>query len=166
MKWVYNANDYDLDAGNYELIPEGPHRVRIETVEEAVSRTGYEMLKFTLAVSGYSGKLWYYLVFMEDRPEITNSSLGAIYDSFGITPGDMGWQSWPGRVGAARVKHEEFRGEITAKIGRLIPRARQENLPPWTESGGKKGGAGREDFGSVRDQLPEPEDGDEVDLPF
>lgn len=165
MKWAYNANDYDPAAGNYEPIPEGPHRVRIENVEEAVSRNGYEMLKFTLSVSGYSGKLWYYLVFMEDRPEITNSNLGAIYDSFGIISGDMNYRGWTGKVGAARVKHEEFRGETTAKISRFIPRGKQRNLPPWAEPGKKAGGGGA-DFGSVRDGFPEPVSEDEVDLPF
>ena len=167
MKWVYDATHYDPDAGNYELIPQGPHRVRIETVEEAVSRTGYEMLKLTLTVSGYSGKLWYYLVFMEDRPEITNSNLGAVYDSFGIIPGDLNYRGWVGKVGAARVKHEEYRGELTAKVGRLIAKGRQGDLPPWTEPAGKKsGGAGGQDFGSIRDSFPEPVSEDEIDLPF
>ena len=50
--WVYNASDYT--ARNFELIPEGDHRVRIKNVIEKVFSTGNEGFEITLDVPGYS----------------------------------------------------------------------------------------------------------------
>ncbi len=92
MLWgnKYNPNDYNEDK--YSLIPEGDYRVRIENAEEATSHANNNMIKLTLAISGYSSKLWYYLVLNDNSPEEikkTNKKLGKIFESFGIAEGDF-----------------------------------------------------------------------------
>lgn len=152
MKWTFDANQYDANK-TFELIPVGDHRVRIETVEEQISKnTGYEMLKLTLSVSGYGSKLFHYVVFMPDRSEITNQNLGTIFDSFGIQQGNMNIYEWQGKVGAARVKHEQYDGKPQAKIAYFLLRSKQDDLPPWQEKGDKN-------FTSVREE-------EEVNVPF
>jgi hypothetical protein len=152
MKWTFDANQYDANK-TFELIPVGDHRVRIETVEEQISKnTGYEMFKLTLSASGYGSKLFHYVVFMPDRPEITNQNLGTIFDSFGIQQGNMNIYEWQGKVGAARVKHEQYDGKPQAKIAYFLLRSKQDDLPPWQEKGDKN-------FTSVREE-------EEVNVPF
>lgn len=152
MKWTFDANQYDANK-TFELIPVGDHRVRIETVEEQISKnTGYEMFKLTLSASGYGSKLFHYVVFMPDRPEITNQNLGTIFDSFGIQQGNMNIYEWQGKVGAVRVKHEQYDGKPQAKIAYFLLRSKQDDLPPWQEKGDKN-------FTSVREE-------EEVNVPF
>jgi hypothetical protein len=151
MKWTFDASQYDPNK-SFELIPVGDHRVRIETVEEQVSKTGNDMLKLTLTASGYGSKLFHYVVFMPDRPEITNQNLGTIFDSFGIQQGNMNIYEWQGKVGAARVKHEQYDGKPQAKIAYFLLRSKQDDLPPWQEKGDKN-------FTSVREE-------EEVNVPF
>lgn len=152
IRWKFDANQYDPNK-SFELIPVGDHRVRIETVEEQISKnTGYEMFKLTLSASGYGSKLFHYVVFMPDRPEITNQNLGTIFDSFGIQQGNMNIYEWQGKVGAARVKHEQYDGKPQAKIAYFLLRSKQGDLPPWQEKGDKN-------FASVREE-------EEVDVPF
>jgi hypothetical protein len=152
MKWNFDASQYDPNK-SFELIPVGDHRVRIETVEEQISKnTGYEMFKLTLSASGYGSKLFHYVVFMPDRPEITNQNLGTIFDSFGIQQGNMNIYEWQGKVGAARVKHEQYDGKPQAKIAYFLLRSKQDDLPPWQEKGDKN-------FTSVREE-------EEVNVPF
>lgn len=152
IRWKFDANQYDPNK-SFELIPVGDHRVRIETVEEQISKnTGYEMFKLTLSASGYGSKLFHYVVFMPDRPEITNQNLGTIFDSFGIQQGNMNIYEWQGKVGAARVKHEQYDGKPQAKIAYFLLRSKQDDLPPWQEKGDKN-------FTSAREE-------EEVNVPF
>ena len=65
MAWSYQRQEQSFD-----VIPEGKYRVRIKSAEKAVSKTGRDMIVLQLNVSGYSSILYYYLVFMTDRPEM------------------------------------------------------------------------------------------------
>jgi len=129
ISWKYNAKDYEEKS--FPIIPVGDHRVRIESAEEMTSKTGRDMIKLTLAVSGAHGKLFHYVVFMEENRQLTNANLGAIFDSFGITPGNMDTNQWRGRVGAAHVKHEEYDGKPAARVAYFIIKSKQDSLPPW-----------------------------------
>lgn len=155
MKWNFDASQYDPNK-SFELIPVGDHRVRIETVEEQVSKTGNDMLKLTLTASGYGSKLFHYVVFMPDRPEITNQNIGSICDSIGVplpkNGEEVNYHEWQGKVGAARVKHEQYDGKPQAKIAYFLLRSKQDDLPPWQEKGDKN-------FTSVREE-------EEVNVPF
>jgi len=155
-QWKFNAENYDPEK-SFDVIPVGDHRVRIEEVEEQISKSsGNNMLKLTIKASGYSSKLFHYLVFMDDRPEITDQNLGKIFDSFGIPQGDMNLFGWVGKVGAARVKHEQYEGKPQARIAYFINRSKQDDLPLWQEKGSSSS------YGtSVREEVHE-----ESDVPF
>lgn len=131
VNWNYNASDYEEKS--FKPIPIGDHRVRIADAVEKTSRSGNEMVELTLEVSGYSGKLWYYLVFLADNVKMTNKKIGSIFDSFGIQQGNMDIKTWIGKVGAARVAHEEYNGENQPKIKYFISKSRQDSLPAWVE---------------------------------
>lgn len=155
ISWNFNADDYK--ENDFAPIPVGDHRVRIANVEEKQSQNGNDMLVLTLDVSGYSGSLWFYLVFMPNNPQITNQRLGQIFDSFGIQPGNMNFSSWIGKVGGARVKHEQYNGEASAKVNYFLSRSKVDNLPTWQEPSGKasvtSGGSNMTELGA-EDDLP------------
>lgn len=128
--WSFNPNDYQ--ERDFTLIPEGNYRVRIHDVTERTFRSGNEGYEIVLDVSGYSSKLWYYLVLNAADVKQTNQNIGAFFNSFGITGNQMGTgKQWIGKVGAARVKHEEYNGQTSAKVQYLISRSKQDSLPPW-----------------------------------
>lgn len=132
MEW-----NYQREESTFEEIPVGEHRVRIADAEKAISKNGNDMLVLTLDVSGYKSRLWHYVVFMPDHPEITNRNLTAIFDSFGIAGGDFNLANWKGKVGACMTKQDEF----GTKVRYFLSKKKQESLPPWqepSESGGKK----------------------------
>ena len=135
INWQFNENDYkEMD---FQVIPVGDHRVRIANVEEKKSQNGNDMLVLTLDVSGYSGSLWFYLVFMPNNPQITNQRLGQIFDSFDIQSNNMNFSSWIGKVGGARVKHEQYNGETSAKVNYFLSRSKVDKLPAWVDAPGK-----------------------------
>jgi hypothetical protein len=90
-----------------------------------------------LEVSGYNGKIFHNLVFMQDRQDITNQKLGELFNSFGIQPGNFNLPTWIGKVGAAKVKHEEYNGEMNPKVAYFIGKDRQDKLPAWVEPSNK-----------------------------
>ena len=132
MDWKFERQE-----STFEEIPVGEHRVRIAEAEKAISKNGNDMLVLTLDVSGYRARLWHYVVFMPDHPEITNRNLTSIFDSFGIADGDFNLANWKGKVGACMTKQDDF----GTKVRYFLSRKKQEGLPPWkepSESGGKK----------------------------
>lgn len=124
MEW-----NYQREESTFEEIPVGEHRVRIADAEKAISKNGNDMLVLTLDVSGYRSRLWHYVVFMPDHPEITNRNLTAIFDSFGIADGDFNLANWKGKVGACMTKQDDF----GTKVRYFLSRKKQESLPPWKE---------------------------------
>ena len=138
LKWSYDHQDY-LNGG-FEPIKPGRYRVRIEKAEEAVSKTGRDMIKLELAVSGHMSKVFYYMVFMDEYKEQTNKRLGDIYASFDIPQGDLEPLYWIGKVGAAELASEVYDGKDRAKVSFFLPRKDQEGLPPWQEPGSKAAG--------------------------
>lgn len=133
INWNFNANDVEE---SFPLIPAGDHRVRIASATEKQSKTGNDMIELSLDVSNYPGHLFYYLVFLPNNTTMTNTNLKRLWDSFGIEIGNMNTASWVGKVGAARVKHEEYNSEQTARISYFIDRKRQEKMPQWVEKTG------------------------------
>lgn len=135
IQWNFNADQYE--ERDFAPIPQGDHRVRIKEVEEKTSANGNDMLKITLEVSGHASSLWYYLVFLKDNPAMVNQKLGDIYNSFGIQKGNMNTQSWINKVGAARVKHEMYNGDVSPKVSYFIKKEKQDSLPAWKDAPGK-----------------------------
>lgn len=129
MEW-----DYKREKRDFEILPEGNYRIRIKSADKAVSKSGNDMLALQFEVSGNNSILYHYIVFMKDKPEITNRMLTSFFDSFsGIPEGDFNTQNWIGKVGACRIKHEDYNGKEQPKIYYFIERDKQDSLPPWQE---------------------------------
>lgn len=115
-----------------EEVPVGEYRIRIYDAEKMISKnTGREMIKLTFEVSGFAyAKLYHYVVFLDDRPQVTNRNLTQIYDCFNIPEGNFVLKSWIGKVGGCKVKHDD---EGYAKVQYFLTRKQQEMLPPWED---------------------------------
>ena len=146
VNWNFNAADYEEQS--FKPIPIGDHRVRIASAEEQTSSSGRQMIKLVLDVSGYSSTIWHYIVFMPDNQKLTNQKLGELWNSFGIPQGNFNLYSWVGKVGAAKVKHEDYNGESNAKIAYFINKSKQDSLPAWQE---KSNTSVPSDFAPVED---------------
>ena len=70
---------------------------------------------------------------MPENVKLTNQKLGELWNSFDIPQGNFNLQSWVGKVGGAKIKHEMYEGETSPKIAYFISRDRQDNLAPWQE---------------------------------
>ena len=128
--WQFDPSMYEEKEG-FSVIPVGDHRVRIEDVISKQSKSGRDMFEITLAVSGHSSRLWYYLVLDPADPKKTNQRIGDFFNSFGITDYNMAnYPRWKGKVGAVRVIHEEYNGEQQAKVRFCLNRKNQDKLPP------------------------------------
>ena len=157
------AWNYTHEEQHFELIPEGKHRVRIATAETTKSKTGRDMLALTLDVSGYNRVLYHYIVFLEDRPEITNRNLTQFFASFpGIKEGDLNPAHWIGQVGACTVKYEEYNGEMKERIGYFIAADKVKDLPAWVEP--KSASASVPEYGATGEGFVDL--GSDEDLPF
>ena len=91
-------------------------------------KNGNDMLVVKLRVSGFTSMLWHYIVFMDNKPEITNQKLTQLFDSFGIADGNFNLASYAGLAGAAHVKIDE---QGYPKVAYFIKKDKQANLPPW-----------------------------------
>lgn len=133
MSWDFKREEQKFDTN----VPEGKHRIRIKSAEKAISKTGNDMLVLQFDVSGYNTTLYHYIVFLNDRPEITNRMLTQFFDSFkDIKEGDFNINHWIGCVGAAQIKHEEYNGNTNAKLSYFIPVDKQDDLPNWKDADG------------------------------
>ena len=129
MKWNYTHEEQ-----KFELLPEGNYRVRVKSAEKAQSRNGNDMLVLQFDVSGSKKIMYNYIVFMPDNPEITNAKLTQFFQSFkDIKEGDLDTSHWIGKVGAAKIKHEEYQGEMREKIAYFIRAEKQDDLPNWVD---------------------------------
>ena len=136
------AWNYQREETQFAPLPEGKYRIRIKSVEKALSSKGNDMLVFQFEVSGSNKILFYYLVFLNDKPEITNGKLTQFFDSFkDIKDGDFNILNWVGKIGACMIKHEDYQGEPRERISYFIRADKQDSLPPWQE-GSPAGDAG------------------------
>ena len=127
MAWQFKREESE-----FEELAEGRYRVMIVDAEMATSKNGNDMLVIKLQVSGTKRNLWNYIVFLDDRPEITNRMLTQFFDSFGIEEGNFNLKSYLGKIGGCQVKHEQGQdGKIRAKISYFLSKKQQDALPPW-----------------------------------
>ena len=154
--WIFNKAEYEEQ--DFAPIPAGEHRVRIAEVIEKTFSTGNQGFEITMDVSGYNSKLWYNLVLDHSDTKKTNQRIGSFFDSFGITDVNLtNYRAWTGKVGAVRVKHEDYRGEAKAKIAYCIARSKQDKLPEAKFSGAAQ--TASQGFSPMMDINPD-------DLPF
>lgn len=133
MGWSYKRTE-----STFEVLPVGVYRIRIASADKTTASTGKKMLSLKFDVSGSKSKLFHNIVFLPDRPEITNRNLTQFFDSFkDIADGDFNTENWIGKVGAAEVCHDEYNGNTTARIKYFIHKDKQANLPPWADADGK-----------------------------
>ena len=124
MAWQFRREE-----STFTELPEGRYRVMIENAEMAISKSsGNDMLVIKLLVSNTQMHLWNYIVFLDDRPEITNRMLTQFFDSFGIEDGDFDLNHYVGKVGGCQVKHDE---QGRAKVQYFLSKKQQEALPPF-----------------------------------
>ena len=131
INWNFDSTQYEETS--FKPIPVGEYRMRVASAEEQISSSGRQMIKLVLEVSGYNSTIWHWLVFMPDNQKLTNQKLGEFWNSFGIPQGNFNLQSWVGKVGAAKVKHEDYHGAQNAKVSYFIGKDRQDKLPAWQE---------------------------------
>ena len=94
------------------------------------------MLVFQFDVSGSSKVIYHYITFLPNNPSVTNGQLTQFFDSFkDIQDGDFNFINWIGKVGACKIKHEEYNGEKRERISYFIKADKQKDLPPWQEVG-------------------------------
>ena len=152
INWNFNKNDYEEKS--FKPIPEGDHRVRILSAEEQISNSGNQMIKLVLEVSGHNSTIWHFITFMPTNQKLTNQKLGELWNSFGIPQGNFNLQSWVGKVGAAKVKHEEHNGDVNAKIAFFLNKNRQDKLPAWAEPSKKTAASSAPEFVEVTSEVP------------
>lgn len=156
INWTFDNSQYEEQS--FKPIPQGDHRVRIASAEEQTSGSGNQMIKLVLDVSGYNSTVWHWVVFVADNQKLTNQKLGELFASFGIQPGNFNLATWVGKTGAAKLKHEDYKGETTVKVAYFIGKDRQDKLPAWKEPSNKAAvtGGGNNDFTpvDVPDDLP------------
>lgn len=134
INWYFNENE--VEERSFEVVPVGKHRVRIESAEETKSSKGNDMIKVVMQVSGMAAKLFHYIVFMPDNTQLTNTKLAEFWDSFGIPKGNLNTATWAGKIGACKVKHEEYNGEPSPKVSYFLRKKDQDALPAWQEPKG------------------------------
>lgn len=157
--WVFNPSDYS--ANDFAPVPAGDHRVRISDVTEKTFSSGNEGFEIVLDVSGHGSKLWYYLVLDRNDTKKTNQRIGTFFESFDIGDFDLShFRGWIGKIGGVRVKHEEYNGNLQAKVAFCISRKNQDKLPAWKQNGNAipnaYGGTANANFTEVQsgDDLP------------
>ena len=138
LKWTFDPTNYSKE--DFELIPEGDYRVRIDDAVEETSKSGKSMIKLTLSVNGFASKLFNWIVLDAERPQYTNQRLGRIYDSFQIEQGSLELSKWKGKVGGASVKHEKYtnsegREKLRANVTKFLIREDVEALAAWQGKG-------------------------------
>lgn len=133
INWTYKSEDFKINENS--LIPEGDHRVVVSRVTVKTYSSGNDGFEIMLDVSGYPGKLWHRIIMDPMNPEKTNHHLGKFFESFAITNFDLNnYESWVGKDGAVRVKHDTYNGSVSAKVLFCITRAYQDKLPAWGEA--------------------------------
>lgn len=146
--------DYKKEENEYKELEIGNYRVRIAEAVQEISKSGKDMIKLVLEVSGTLHKLWYYIVFLPENAKMTNKKLTQLFDSFGIGYGDFVLANWVGKVGACRVKHDE---EGKARVHYFIDKSGQTTLPAWEEpksGSGTPSGIQQPVLNCVDDDLP------------
>ena len=155
------AWDYKREEQQFEQVPVGKHRIRIRSAEKAISKSsGNDMLALQFDVSGMPNILYHYIVFLDDRPEITNRMLTSFFDSFpGIAEGDFNMTHWIGKVGACMVNVDKNDPDRT-RLSYFIRADKQDELPPWRNSKGEVVGVDAQGFEEM------PDAGQDDEFPF
>lgn len=147
--------NYQETKQEFETIPAGNYRARIENVEKGKSASGRDMLTITYKISGYASTVRDYIVFLPEHPDITNKKLTQLFDSFCIEEKAINiLEFWKGHTGAVCIKVEQYDGKDRAKVNYCIPANKQDLLPAWVEKGAVVSEATKAAVDISEDMLP------------
>ena len=94
----------------------GDHRVKIVSVQEAVSKTsGNPMLVITVQPHGSEVKIKHYIV----KNEYYNRNMTEFKDSFGIAEQDFHFPLWVNAVGAAKLVEDVYKRQTPNRADHL-----------------------------------------------
>lgn len=137
--WKSKPNTYK--EMNFIEIPAGDHRVQITNVSVERFKEQKKCFEITLKVSGYHGKVWYYLWYNPENIEWGEKKFFAFFESFQIENHDLSaYKNWVGKSGAIRITHWkktsdadfDYNYEVHV-VGCLFGKER-DDLPPWTDA--------------------------------
>ena len=123
------------EKNGIEPIPEGAYRVRIYKAEKAISKAGNDMLHLQLEVSGKPNFVHHYIVFMPDKPDITNRNLTQFFASFGIDPKNSSAFNVASYLGLGGAAYLTIDGDYN-RVKYFLHKNKQNDLPPWLEKNG------------------------------
>jgi len=133
----FEFDETQVEEISYKPIPAGSHRIRVDNITLEESKADDPMYKIVFDVSGEKSKLFHYIVFFKDpaKRKYTHTKLSYIFKSFdGITKDNFkNLEVWLGKVGAGMVVHEEYNGNLNAKIKYFISKEDAKELPEWVE---------------------------------
>ena len=137
--WKSKPNRYN-EYGFIE-IPVGDHRVQICNVKKESFKNEKKCFEITLKVSGYHGKLWYYLWYNPEKRQKTNWDFSLFFESFQINDYNIeNYKDWIGKTGAVRVVSDDeitddsFEYKCAVRVAHSLGNAHIEKLPPWKEA--------------------------------
>lgn len=136
--WKSKPNTYN--EFNFIEIPEGDHRVQIHNVVVERFSNHKKCFEITLKVSGYHGKLWYYLWHNPENFDTSTKRFFSFFNSFNIQDHDLdNYKNWIGKSGAVRVVTDD---EVTdsscdykyaIRVSLCLNGPQRDKLPPWRE---------------------------------
>lgn len=110
---------------------DGAYSVQIACAEKTKSRAGRDMIVLRLNVYGTFHTINHYIVFMENKPDITGRQIHEVMECFDIEKGDTTLSNWTGKTGGVIIKNELYNGKMIPKIERLLTKREQNTLPKF-----------------------------------
>lgn len=133
-QFAFNPDDYE--ERSFEPLPVGRYRVRIDNVDQKMSKNGNPYWQLELAISGDNRKIWHNITFLKDNMKATGDTLKKFFAAFGITDYDLNhWHQWAGRTGGVKTKIRPAEGQYEARAGVHFFLSPEETskLPAWQE---------------------------------
>lgn len=96
-------NNYVPEESKVFDIPDGDYKVRIEKVDDAMSKSGLHMHAITLRVEGVKELYIHFIC----EGEYYNKAMTTFFDAFKIPRGNFKFSSWIGRITAAHFEHRQ-----------------------------------------------------------
>lgn len=127
MGFKYTGSGYTENT--FTPIPEGEQSLMIESIKEGESQSGNHMLTIVLRKDDKHGKIFHYVVLNNKR---TTKNIGDLLAAVGRDPkqdGEIEWDSFKGDWLDARVVHEEYKGQVSAKVKWFITGKAKQSTP-------------------------------------
>lgn len=138
INWTFDSSKVKQA---FETAPEGDYQVRIESLIEKTSSSGYPMWEFKFKLPKNYGTVKYYIVFRaesEDDIEMVNTNLSNLWESFGLggLPRTVGINEnfFVGKTGFVHINHREYNGNMYANVHYLLTGARTNDAMMLNEN--------------------------------